>query len=185
MEKIGGTLKNIRKWRNMTLETLAEKSTLSVSYLSKLERNLNSPTLLQLQKVCESLDVSFSEVIKENSSIKKEPENSDIVVKRNERKDILTLDEGLSYESLTKGRQNLEGVSITIPKDKFVNEMSWGHHSDEMGLVSEGTLDIKINDVVYTLNKGDTIYIHAHTPHSIISNGNESLSYWFFMNHKS
>ena len=182
---IGDILKKIRKDKKITLQEVADKSALSTAYLSKLERNMNSPTLVQLHKICEALEVSFSEVIKSKDSNATNLKTDEIIVKNNERKKIVSLDEGVIYESLTFGNKNLEGIAITIPKDKIINELSWGHHSDELGIIAEGILTIQIENKKYLLKKGDSIYINAHTPHRLISDGKASISYWCYVNTKN
>lgn len=182
IENIGDILKKIRKDKKITLQEIANKSALSTAYLSKLERNMNSPTLVQLHKICEALEVNFSEVIKSKEIPIVTPKKEELVVRSNKRNELLSLDEGVIYESLTVGNNNLEGISITIPKNKVVNELSWGHYSDELGIIIDGTLTIQIENEKYILEKGDSIYIHAHTPHRLISDGKASTSYWCYIN---
>lgn len=184
LENIGTIINEIRKEKKMTLNELANASSLSIAFLSKLERNLTSPTLIQLHKICEALEITFSEVIKLQEGIKTSEEIKEIVVKNTQRKEIITLEDNVIYESLTYGNRNLEGIAITIPAGKIINETSWGHHSDELGVIAEGTLVVQLKDNKYTLSKGDSIYIEAHTPHSLISTGEKCISYWCYVNKK-
>ena len=182
IENIGDILKKIRKNKKITLQQVADKSTLSVAYLSKLERNLSSPTLIQLHKICEALEVTFSEVIKSKDNKKNDLFQKVSVMKKNQRKELLSLDEGVIYETLTFGNNTLEGLSITIPTGKKIDELSWGHYSDELGVIIEGELIIQIENKQFVLEQGDSIYIHSHTPHRLISKGKASISHWCYIN---
>mgnify|MGYP000957600693 CR=1 FL=1 len=76
----------------------------------------------------------------------------------------------------------MKGVCMTIKGGEYFEEISWGHHSDEFGIVAEGTIKIDINGEEYVLNKGDSIYIYAHTPHKFSCLSQEDcISYWTFI----
>lgn len=57
-------LKDYRKLRNMTQETLSRKSGVSKSYISELENNLKCPTLNILCVLARALDVDPRELFK-------------------------------------------------------------------------------------------------------------------------
>ena len=54
---IGKAIKNWRIKRNLKQEQLAELSSLSVSYISLLERNARGPRVGTLAKIAQALDV--------------------------------------------------------------------------------------------------------------------------------
>ncbi|MFZ7120701.1 MAG: helix-turn-helix domain-containing protein [Eubacteriaceae bacterium] len=68
MEKyrIGIMLKKIRKSRSLTLKMLAEKSGLSISYISDIERNRANPSLERLNDLSQALDIPISVLLGEN-----------------------------------------------------------------------------------------------------------------------
>lgn len=68
MEKyrIGITLKKIRKSKSLTLKMLAEKSGLSISYISDIERNRTNPSLERLNDLSQALDIPISVLLGEN-----------------------------------------------------------------------------------------------------------------------
>ncbi len=59
IQKIGYSVRAHRRDKGMTLQQLSDISGLSIGYLSNLERNANSPTLVNLQKICDALEISF------------------------------------------------------------------------------------------------------------------------------
>ena len=54
---LGEQVRNIRKKRGITLKELAEKTGLSIGYISQIERNLTDPSLSTLRKLSAALDI--------------------------------------------------------------------------------------------------------------------------------
>lgn len=55
---IGFSIKKLRKNKKMTLKDVSEKTNLSISFLSQVERSICSVTLESLRKISEALEVS-------------------------------------------------------------------------------------------------------------------------------
>jgi XRE family transcriptional regulator, regulator of sulfur utilization len=64
---IGAIVKSIRKRRNLTLEQLAQRSHVSKSMLSQIERELTNPTIATLWSLAHGLDVSLTELVVESA----------------------------------------------------------------------------------------------------------------------
>jgi XRE family transcriptional regulator, master regulator for biofilm formation len=66
---IGDKIKQIRKDKKMSLSELAEKAGVAKSYLSSIERNIQTnPSIQFIEKVSVVLDVSVNELIREKQS---------------------------------------------------------------------------------------------------------------------
>lgn len=73
---IGEKIQNIRQRRGMTLSELAERATISKSYLSNIERNINqNPSIQIVEKIATVLDVDFRMLIGIKSVAEELPEN--------------------------------------------------------------------------------------------------------------
>lgn len=62
----------IRFWRTtkqLSQETLASSAGISTNYLGSLERNLKSPTISVLGRICDALDISLSDFFLEEESV--------------------------------------------------------------------------------------------------------------------
>ncbi|MFC4023868.1 helix-turn-helix domain-containing protein [Oceanobacillus longus] len=67
---IGETIKKLRQEKRMSISELAEKAGVAKSYLSSIERNLQSnPSIQFIEKISTVLGVSVNDVINENESI--------------------------------------------------------------------------------------------------------------------
>ena len=172
---IGGRIKKRRKKMNYTLKELSDKTKLSVGFLSNIERDLNSPSISNLQQICEALNVNLMEVIDDKQ--KESP-----VTRVNERKEIFSnSNSNMKIENIIVGKTNFNGIVITIDGESGeYTDLSWGHSYDEVGVVISGKLEVELDSKTYILNKGDSIYINSFTPHRYKNpSKDKSVVYWF------
>ncbi|MEG2928348.1 MAG: helix-turn-helix domain-containing protein [Oscillospiraceae bacterium] len=173
-EQIGKLIKQVRKNKKITLNDLAGKSGLSVSYISTVERGVNSPTIANLQKICRCLNITFNELI---SSAEAEM----IVVTTGQREALFNSENDVKYEAITVGNRNMKAVAMTILDNE--EHDSYEHIQDEFGYIAKGSLLFTIDNTTYLLNEGDTIYVKANSPHSFKNNSaGECLSIWVYDN---
>jgi len=65
---IGEKIKQLRKEKKMSISELAEKAGVAKSYLSSIERNLQTnPSIQFIEKISAELNVSVNELIREDS----------------------------------------------------------------------------------------------------------------------
>jgi len=58
----GKNLRELRKSRAITQETLAEKSELSLQHIGAIERGVGNPSLNSVERIANALDVSINEL---------------------------------------------------------------------------------------------------------------------------
>ncbi|MCB1532268.1 MAG: helix-turn-helix transcriptional regulator [Alphaproteobacteria bacterium] len=58
-------IKHIRKKRGLSQDALATAAGIGESTIAMMETSRNSPTLKTLLKICEALDIKFSDILKE------------------------------------------------------------------------------------------------------------------------
>ena len=61
-EKLGERLRSIRQQKGWSLETLAERAGMHVTYLSSIERGYRNPTLNVIGTLAHALGLSLSEL---------------------------------------------------------------------------------------------------------------------------
>jgi transcriptional regulator with XRE-family HTH domain len=171
---LGEKIKYFRKEQKMTIKDLSGKTSLSVGFISNIERGQNSPSISNLQQICEALEVNLMEVLQDVN------EQSPIT-RRAERKSIFESEEGdINIETLTNANHALNGISITISDDNQHSDFSWGHNYDEVGVVIEGSLEIELNNKLYTLDEGDSIYIEKFQAHKYRNpHKKKNITHWF------
>lgn len=174
---IGKKIKYYRKQVNLSLKEISERTGLSMGYLSNLERDQTSPTYDNLCSICDAMSVSVVDLIMDTVSYQ-------CVIKKNERPQIYSNNYRVKYEFTTDKGLNMQGMCLTFPEDYWGVETSWGHDTDEFGIVTKGAFAFEINCETYILEEGDSIYIKARTPHKWrkITQG-ECVSYWTKLNY--
>ncbi|SHJ68828.1 helix-turn-helix domain-containing protein [Tepidibacter formicigenes] len=172
--ELGEKIKYFRKKKGLTIKELSELTNLSIGFISNLERNLNSPSVSNLQQICEVLGINLMEILQSTSE-------KDFIIRKNERKEIFTTEDNkIKFKMLTNGNKELNGISISIEGNSEYSDISWGHNYDELGVVVKGSLEIQIDNETYLLNEGDSVYVSKFTPHRYRNPSNETnITYWF------
>jgi len=169
---LGHALKELRKSKNMTLTELSDCSDLSVSYLSMLERGLNSPTIANLQKICNVFDIMLPELLSRL-------DGSSPLVKKKNREIVFEDEKGVRYESITEGTHTLTGIVMIVTDNRM--HMSDVHATDELGYIISGTINMTVDGTTYPLEAGDAFYIPAYTHHSFEKTSYEEChSIWIY-----
>jgi len=169
---LGQAIKRIRSEMRLTLKEISERTELSVSYLSLVERGLTSPTIVNLQRICRVLNITMSGLLANT-----EPDL--LLVKYDQRRVIYDSQNGVLMEATTEGSRNMTGVCMTVTDSEL--HLSSAHVADEMGTVISGGMVMILGGVEYPLNEGDSLYIPAFTPHSFRKTSRrECVSLWVY-----
>lgn len=172
--RIGELVKQIRKSKGMTLQDLANATGLSVSYLSILERGGNSPTIANLQKICQALSITFNELI---LSL----DENIVYIPKGQRRVIFEECNAVLYEAITEGNRHIKSICMTVFDGQ--EHPSARHIADEFGYVISGSLCMTVDGVTYDLQPGDSLYICANSPHSFHkTSGEPCVSIWSYHN---
>ncbi len=174
--QIAKLLKRCRKEKNLTLQEVATRSGLSISYISLLERGLNSPTIENLNKLCFALDITLT------SLIDKVSDAPSIVVKKDERQ-LLFEGPGYRCEAANAEDMKMNCVVMTILDNQL--HVTTPHVADEAGYVVKGSLSITVSGTNYHICEGDCIYIEANREHSYQKTSEEEcVIFWTYAGSK-
>ena len=173
IQTIGASIRSLRKSKKMTLQQLSLATDLSIGYLSNLERNLNSPTLQNVQKICEVFGSSISDLLERNAEEK-------IVIRRKDREVTINEEKNMKLESIDFGTGSSQFLYMTIEPNSTSQGLWWTHKFDEVGTVISGELVIIIDDQTFLLHEGDSILIKANSKHCYFNNSEAvpSITYW-------
>lgn len=174
---IGETIKRYRRHNNLTLKELAQRTGLSVGYLSNVERDQTSPTFDNLCAICDALSISVEDLLRHRQTYNP-------CIKKKNRKPIYPKDYRFQYEYITGTHLPMVGICMTLPADYRGEEISNGHDTDEYGIVVKGALIFEIEGETFLLQDGDAIYVKARTLHKWRNVGEgECISYWTRINY--
>ncbi|MBA1335804.1 MAG: hypothetical protein HPY66_1432 [Firmicutes bacterium] len=161
---LGNKIREVRLGKNLKLSELADKTGLSTSYISLLERDLTSPSISSLRKIAEALEVPlFHFLIEENKS--------SIITRKDERKKLALPQSNIVYEYVTPiptGNQvkpKLEIIYTELEPDAWSSDEPMSHKADECLLVLGGEIEVHVGAEVYVLKEGDSLYIEEMIPH--------------------
>ncbi|WP_219271860.1 helix-turn-helix domain-containing protein [Pseudomonas sp. Xaverov 83] len=161
-------LKILRKKLGVTLESLAEKSGMTKSYLSKVERGLNTPSIAAALKLAKALNVKVEELFSEdNVSL-----DSYSLVRSHERQALSGTDASPGYAVLAHQVSERSLLPFIIyPPAEFTDKTFKEHLGEEFLFVHEGQVEVDFMSERVVLNRGDALYFNAQKPHRIRSVG--------------
>jgi Cupin domain./Helix-turn-helix. len=158
---IGNKLKDIRNKRNLSLDETAKLTGVSKAMLGQIERGQSNPTVSTLWKIATGLKVSFSLFIDENQDDLK-------VIAQNEIAPIIEDNNRMRLYPIFPFDANKGFEIFTIELEAGCNHISTPHNDDveEYIIVTEGQIEININDRKFVLKKGNSIRFMANKPHA-------------------
>jgi XRE family transcriptional regulator, regulator of sulfur utilization len=167
---VGNNLKELRKSRFLTLETLSMQTGVSVSMLGEIERGITNPTITILWKIAEGLKIPFSELLKQDVQPVKVVHRSEAAIyKADTGFKILTLfgfDPQKKFEIYSKYLD--PGAAYDSPGHPQGNE--------EFLIVAEGVLTLDIGEKRIQLFKGDAVKFDGAGPHTYRNLGKDPLT---------
>lgn len=168
MEEISKIIKKIRLEKNVTLKNLSEKTDLSISFLSQVERGVSSLTITSLKKIADALDVSLKDLVSYE-------ENNNFIYKK-DNPIFLRLRDNYSSHQIVSGKfdgRKLEGVIFIVTPGTDVD--AFAHSGEELHYVMQGKAIFYIDDKEYELEEGETIHFPSTLKHKIKNPGTDDL----------
>lgn len=161
-------LKILRKRLGLTLEALSDKTGLTKSYLSKVERGLNTPSIAAALKLATAFNVSVEELFTEGST----SQASYSLVRSNERKSLSLNGQRADYAVLAHRVADLTLLPFIIrPPMTFGDSTFKEHLGEEFLFVHEGEVEVDFMSERVILSCGDALHFNAQKPHRIRSVG--------------
>jgi len=170
MNIIGVNIKRLREDKNITLRTFAKNTDISPSFLSQIETGKAMPSLETLKTIANFLSTTVGNLIGEN-----QPAGATPVMRSEERKHLDKLSTGINMYLLTSPEPNkqMEPLLFKLSPKATTGGNAYRHFGQEFVLVLKGMLEITLNDAVYVLKTGDSIYFNSSTPHTFRNTGKE------------
>lgn len=161
---LGTKIRELRQQKGMTLNELADKTDVTASYLSQLERNIIDPSLSSLRKISAAFGVPIYTFLEDEA---KHP----ILILAEERQKLDLPNSSITYEFLTPMASNrevnpkMEIIYFQLNPKSYSNDEMVTHAADEAIFVMQGKLEIFLGEEKYCLKEGDSLYVIENTPH--------------------
>ena len=158
-QNLGRIIRRIRLRQELTLQDLAKKTGLALSFISQVERGVGNPTLASLKAISDALGVAVGHFFDQ-------AEPSGDVVRAAHRKRLIDK-RGVTHFLLTSRLDRRFAMFHTVHEPrKEVTHEPLQHEGEEAVYVLKGTLELMHRDERYVLKKGDSIYFSSRDPHS-------------------
>ncbi|MBV7509397.1 XRE family transcriptional regulator [Bacillus sp. sid0103] len=163
---IAKNLKAYRESKKLSLEKVAEVTGVSKTMIGQIERGESSPTITTIWKIANGLKISFTSLINN-------PQPDTKVISMSEVQTLVE-DKGkyrlYPYFPFEDDRR-FEVYSVEIEKGGFLSADSHREGTEEFVTIYDGELTVRVNDVEYTVKKGDSIRFKADRPHTYHNSG--------------
>lgn len=150
---LGTNIREYRKKQNLTIKDLAERTGLSIGYISQVEREEAEPSLSSLRKIAREFDVPLYVLMDDHKN------DHNLTIRREERLSVRIKKSSVEYEFLTPlPSQNFSPKTLMIkatlePRSRD-SEIPIVHHSEETLLVLKGMLTVLVGDKPIVLHQG-------------------------------
>lgn len=156
---LGMKLRQRRKQTGMTLQEVAAKASLSIGFVSQVERDLSAPSLSSLIGLAGALGARVEEFVRS-------PDTPGPISRHRQRATYTTGGTaGPAYERVSDdfpGRQ-ISSVIITLPPRYTAEAIS--HDGEELMYVIDGHVQCTIDGVTRTLSPGDSVHFPSKLSH--------------------
>jgi transcriptional regulator with XRE-family HTH domain len=174
---LGQKIKTLRQRKGLSLQQMADKSSLSVPLLSQIESEVVAPPVATLLKISRALNVNIGYFFQEEESGKRA-----VIVRKNERKQVFRrIHEdpskvGYYYESLAypKADKHMEPFQVQFEVKKKEDLIFFNHKGEEFVFVLEGQLECSYEDEIFLLDPGDSLYFDSSFPHAFRAVGKKN-----------
>jgi transcriptional regulator with XRE-family HTH domain len=170
LSDLGRRIRAARMARRLTLEEVVSRADFTVSWLSKLENGQLAPSLEGLVKLADVLECGVDTLV-EGLSV---PPQYVVVKNGLGRIDAPAKDRkpGIVIEHLADQWRNRSMEPLILHISGNGNRGTPDNHDGERFLlVLEGELKIEYGDDLLLLGEGDSIYIYAAIPHTLMPAG--------------
>lgn len=161
---IGERIKMLRLSQNRTMQDIAEASDLSKSMISKIENNKAVPSVAALVKIAKSLGTTISCLLEQESFL-----NAIHITKKEALQNLTPTDKGYSIHPYASGfhAKKMQPFLFVARKTEVIpHELS--HEGEEFIYVIKGHMMVRVGEIVYRLNVGDSLYFNSIQKHGII-----------------
>ena len=161
--EIGSRLKEMRKRRGISQKELADKIDVSASFISQVENNQISPSLLSFVQLCNALGESPAALLNDKPAKK----SGWLIRQRNGSSRPLLKEEGLSVFHVSEGGEycgdSLANIAVLEPH-ALIRRHFLLHKGREFIHVLKGQVSLVVDGVEESVGAGDSVFLKDEIP---------------------
>jgi transcriptional regulator with XRE-family HTH domain len=162
VKAIGRRIRSLRQSRNLTLQMVAERTGLSASLISMVERGLTAPSIGTLVAVAAAFGVNMADLMNVEA-----PNDSDPVTRLEAQPTYETTQGVVRRVVLRDQTRGFEWAVNEYEPGTASAPMPTHHAGYEYGLVVEGELTVELEDAEHVMRPGDAISYYSGVPHRL------------------
>lgn len=171
MLDIGAQIHKLRKSRGWSLKELAHRAGLSMSFLSRVERNLSSLSIASLELIATALGISLKGILETDLDCGESGTQKCSVFRRDEQWIFTIPNSSVSYRDLgIRMKEWPFEILLNQFQQHYAHPMVQ-HEGEEFGYVLDGEITLKVEDQSYVISEGDCYFIQPRTMHTYQTNG--------------
>jgi transcriptional regulator with XRE-family HTH domain len=167
---LGPVLRQARKRQHLTLQQVADRAELSVSYLSQIERNLLTPSVGTLKRIAAALGIATGELIAPDTGAGRAMVS---VLRRNQRRRVTFPQSSISYELLVPDFRRRASALWLTAEPGADSGPSHSHEGEDIVVVLQGQLSVDVAGTWHDLRAGDSICFNSELPHRWCNRGKQ------------
>jgi transcriptional regulator with XRE-family HTH domain len=179
---VGRRIRDLRRARPFSLETVAARTELSIGFLSQIERGLSSPSLRVLATLADVLGVGIAALFGTGPGA--DGASDQVVTRAPQRPELKLWRTGVSKQLLSPAgadhRLNLFLVHLE-PGGSTGDEL-YTHDGEEAGLVLEGEMMLSVDSETWSLKTGDSFRFASRRPHRFSNPADDSKAVVLWVN---
>ena len=166
---LGTRIRELRLSKGHSLRELSRLAGCAPSFISSLEHNRLSPSVMHLQKICRALKMPIGDVFKEQPKIQ-EPVLIDLQSCQNPLA-MHWQHACLRHVLPQQDAQQFTMMNLTLDPGGETPVRCCRRPINSVSVVLEGTIQMKIGDQSFLLNKMEAVYFDLSQPHQWINMG--------------
>jgi transcriptional regulator with XRE-family HTH domain len=174
---LGHRIRALRQQHGLSLEALAERSGVSISMLSTVERGRKVPSILVMGQIATALDTPIGRLVDEDGAPR-------VIVLRAAEQRVIKDRAGIERRSLSPVLPGVEFELLRFTMAPGVDAGTFPPHrpgSREYLFVDRGTLTLTLAGTDYVLRPGDSIYHDGDCQHGYRNDGKTPCTYYLAM----
>lgn len=165
---VGERIRTLRQRNDFTLQDLGDRTGLSLSMLSAVERGKTSPSLSTLHAIAQALGVQVASFFTRTGG------GDSPIVRRSDQ--IVDTTEGgmVRRTAVYRADFDLEVYVDEFPAGASHARVPSQHPGHEFGVVLDGELSIQLGEEVFTAEAGDVAQFSGRRAHLIVNEGTDN-----------
>ncbi|AXC49980.1 cupin domain-containing protein [Paracoccus suum] len=158
-DSLGARLRQRRKVRRLSIAEVARRAELSIGLISQIERGLTMPSVRSLGAICAALEMPVGWLFDAPGA----PDESDIVVRRHQRRVLDLGVKGMAKELMTPDScTGIQMMRLVIRPGGSTGETPYNHATGaKCGTVLSGALALEVDGEVHRIGAGDSFSFAA------------------------